>query len=92
MVTFSGLGEVAFCECPMHPSSTSLWSPELYVLWVPPIWVAWVLLSVIGLTLVGGLVSMPGPQSGLLPGPALCGDCQPLIGKAGSEGFPGSVG
>ena len=62
---------------------TSLWSPELYVLWVPPIWVAWVLVSW-WLTLVGGLVSMAGPQSGLLPGPALCGDCQPLIGRAGS--------
>ena len=29
---------------------------------------------------MGGLVSMAGPQSGLLPGPAaLCGDSQPLI-------------
>ena len=37
-----------------------------------------------GPTLVGGLVSMAGPQSGLLPGPAFCGDCQPLIGRAGS--------
>ena len=33
-----------------------------------------------GLTLVGSLVSIAGPQSGLLPGPpALCGDSQPLI-------------
>lgn len=33
---------------------------------------------------VGALVGWAGPQSGLLPAPALCGVCQPLMGRVGS--------
>ena len=35
---------------------------------------------------VGGLVGLVGPWSSWLPGPALCGGCWPLVGKAGSRG------
>lgn len=84
MVTFPDLGEVAFCRCPMHPSSTPPFGHQNYMFYGCPLFGLHGSFRHGGLTLVDGLVSMPGPQSGLLPGPALCGDCQPLIGKAGS--------
>ena len=37
---------------------------------------------------MGSLVGVAGPQSSWLPDPALCGDCQPLFGGAGSQGAP----
>ena len=60
-------------------------SLELYAPGVPPVWVAWALL-LCGLTTVGGLVGLVGPWSGWMPGPALCGGCQLLVGGARSQG------
>lgn len=49
------------------------------------------------LTAVGGLAGFArpvllGPWSGWLPGPALCGCCWPLVGRAGLQGHCGTLG
>ena len=41
--------------------------------------------SVVG-SYVGGLAGLVGPQSGWLPGPALCGGGRPLVGRGQSWG------
>ena len=68
----------------MHPSSIPPFGHQNYMFYGCPLFGLHGSLCRGGPTLVGGLVSMAGPQSGLLPGPAFCGDCQPLIGRAGS--------
>ena len=86
LVPFPDLGEVAFCRrCPMHPSSTvaSCHPSKLYAQGVPPMRSVWILL-LWQADYVGSLVSLLGPWSSCLPGPALRGDCWPLIGRTGS--------
>lgn len=74
----SACGDISFMS---HQCST-LWPPRAIFSWVPPCVSCVESFCGSRLITLGDLVGLAGPWSRLVQGPALCGDCWPLVGVA----------